>query len=134
MQNFRYYPTPSYLPQQTIDMSIEDLVEKIHRHPDAIEFDEVIEAINSHYDYTPTAFRNGDINNSAGSNEGSCKIFAFALLHKLDEAQTLACFGKYYRQDVLNHPDGSDHANIRNFMQYGWRGIDFDGHTLADKG
>ena len=114
-------------------MSIEDLVEKIHRHPDVVEFDEVIEAINTHYDYTPTAFRNGDVYNTAGSNEGSCKIFAFAQLHKLDETQTLACFGKYYRQDVLNHPDGSDHANIRNFIEYGWRGIDFDGHALADK-
>ena len=82
--------------------------------------------INEFYHYTPTSFSNGlDIDclsNDAGTNEGSCKIFAFAVLNQLDKLQTLNLFGDYY-QDVLNDPNGTSHQNIRNFMQYGWAGI-----------
>jgi hypothetical protein len=49
----------------------------------------------------------------------------------LNEKQTLACFGKYYREDVLRHPENDDHANIRNFMLYGWEGIVFEGEALT---
>ena len=31
----------------------------------------------------------------------------------------------FYHQDVLNDQGGSGHQNIRNFMQYGWEGIQF---------
>jgi len=67
---------------------------------------------------------------SAGSNEGSCKILAFAKMQKLTQEQTLALFGGYYRDDVLKHPNGDDHANIRNFMLCGWAGVSFDGEPL----
>jgi len=63
-------------------------------------------------------------------NEDSCKIFAFGKLHNLDKDQTLACFGKHYREDVLLQPGGSNHANIRNFMEHGWEGIKFEGEAL----
>ena len=62
--------------------------------------------------------------NAAGSNEGSCKIFAFALHQQLTPEQTLNLFGDYY-QDVLNDPNGTSHQNIRNFMHSGWTGIKF---------
>lgn len=114
-------------------MSITDLIEKLNHLPECIEFDEVIAVITDNYHYTPAAFNNGDITNMAGSNEGSCKIFAFAELNDLTEAQTLACFGRYYREDVLQHPEGSDHANIRNFMQHGWKGIHFVNPALSVK-
>lgn len=114
-------------------MSIPHLISKIKSQPDEIEFAEVISAIESHYNYRPTRFRNGDTVNEAGSNEGSCKIFAFAQLNQLSPAETLACFGQYYRDDVLGNPDGSDHANIRNFMQSGWEGIQFDQAALSAK-
>jgi hypothetical protein len=65
-------------------------------------------------------------------NEGSCKIFAFALIHQLSEAQTLTLFGDYYH-DVLNNPEGSGHQNIRNFIRDGWRGICFNGVALTVK-
>ena len=85
--------------------------------------------INESYQYTPTTFTNGlgeqAVTNEAGTNEGSCKIFAFAQLQQLDQQQTLSLFGDYY-QDVLNDPNGTSHQNIRNFMQYGWAGIQFD--------
>jgi hypothetical protein len=69
--------------------------------------------------------------NQAGSNEGSCKIFAFATTEGLSEAETLACFGKYYREDVLQNPQVSDHANIRTFMRHGWKGIRFEQSALV---
>ena len=113
---------------------IEDFIKKIKKHPETIEFDEVIRIIEDGYNYTPTRFINGTKNeavvNEAGTNEGSCKIFSFAKIHKLDAEQTLNCFGTYYRNDVLNHPENDDHANIRTFIKYGWEHIYFDGSAL----
>ena len=115
-------------------MTTDELIKKINTQSNFINFTEVIEAIKTSYSYTPTRFSNGvggnTVINEAGTNEGSCKIFAFAKLNKLDEKQTLACFGKYYREDVLGHPDNDDHANIRNFMLHGWEGIKFEGEAL----
>ena len=105
--------------------------------PDQVEFQDVITTITEHYDYSPAQFSNGAGDdlfiNSAGENEGSCKIFAFAKLHGLSAEETLACFGKYYREDVLQHPDGMDHLNIRTFMKYGWHGIQFEAPPLSLK-
>ncbi|PSW05168.1 HopJ type III effector protein [Photobacterium lipolyticum] len=105
--------------------------------PESVGFDTVIDTINEHYDYQPTAFSNGlgneTLANPAGTNEGSCRIFAFAKRHELSEAETLACFGKFYRIDVLENPSNDDHLNIRNFMKYGWLGIRFAGDALLEK-
>jgi len=114
-------------------MSITQLIDKIKSQPDTVTFHEVIDTIAAHYDYTPARFTNGDAVSEAGTNEGSCKIFAFAQLNGLNEAETLACFGDFYRKDVLENPDGTDHANIRNFMVHGWAGIKFDQPALATK-
>jgi hypothetical protein len=86
--------------------------------------------IDANYQFTPTSFRNSSLKNEANQNNGSCKIFAFGLLNQLTEAQTLACFGDYYRQDVLANPTGEDHQNIRHFMKTGWAGIQFDHDAL----
>lgn len=114
-------------------MAINKLLKKLKTAADAVEFDEVITAITEQYDYTPTTFTNGVVINQAGSNEGSCKIFAFAKINDLSEAQTLACFGRYYRHEVLNNPQGSENANIRQFMQRGWLGIQFEHDALTIK-
>lgn len=118
-------------------MSLTQLLDKIHNHPEQVSFDEVIDCIDEHYHYTATQFSNGLGDNvlvsEAGSNEGSCKIFAFGLLNDLNEAQTLACFGQYYRQDVLANLSGKDHGNIRNFMKYGWSGIHFEQPALIPR-
>ena len=111
-------------------MSLNTFLERLRATPEQIEFADTIAAIEAHHDYTPTAFRNGAVDNAAGQNGGSCKILAFGLLAGLSEAETLACFGRYYSDDVLGHPDGTDHANIRNFMRSGWAGVRFDGETL----
>ncbi|MDD5272876.1 MAG: HopJ type III effector protein [Methylovulum sp.] len=100
-----------------------------------VSFAETIAVIGEHYHYTPTAFSNGlgdgRLVSPAGTNEGSCKIFAFAQIHQLSQQATLNLFGDYYRQDVLNDPDGAGHPNIRLFMQYGWDGIGFEGDALS---
>lgn len=112
-------------------MTLNDLLNRLRASPDAIEFDEVIDFINTHYAYTPTRFTNGEIVNDAGKNEGSCKIFYFGQMHALSEIEVLHLFGKFYRDDVLGNPAGEDHANIRNFILDGWLGINFDGEALS---
>jgi hypothetical protein len=114
-------------------MSVEQLIEKLKNTPEQIEFSEVIALIDEHYEFTPTAFKNGDTHNEVGQNSGSCKLFAFAKLEGFDQAQTLACFGAFYRKDVLDNPTGDNHQNIRNFMKYGWGGIHFEDAALKMK-
>ena len=112
-------------------MSIQALRDQVQGAPDTINFDQVIALINALYQYTPARFTNGAVVNEAGTNEGSCKIFAFAQLNGFSEMETLALFGKFYRDDVLGHPAGEDHANIRNFILDGWLGIQFDSEPLS---
>ncbi len=114
-------------------MNVSELLAQLRTHPKAIEFDQVMATIANHYDYTPTPFTNGQLINEAGTNEGSCKLFAFAQLNALSEQETLALFGRYYRDDVMGNPSGSDHGNIRNFMLSGWKGIRFEGESLTAK-
>jgi hypothetical protein len=116
-------------------MSLPSFIEKIKNNT-AVSFDETIAVIAENYHYQPTEFSNGldehTLVNRAGTNEGSCKIFAFAQINQLDQQQTLSLFGDYYR-DVLNDPQGTGHLNIRSFMQYGWDGIHFKGVPLTAK-
>lgn len=120
-------------------MNTEQFIHRLYDVPESIEFAEVIAFVDDNYEYSPTAFYNGvdeddQLLNEAGSNEGSCKIFALGQLLMLDEEHLLACFGRFYRDDVLANPDGDDHRNIRNFMAYGWGGIHFLGEALRPKG
>lgn len=115
-------------------VEITDLLSKLANGEDIL-FAETMSVIDRHYEYTPAAFHNGTganrITNEAGSNEGSCRIFAFARLHNLSEADTLQLFGEYYRKDVLLNPDRRDHMNIRTFMLSGWAGIEFESEPLT---
>lgn len=105
-------------------------------HHEFVPFAETLALIDSLYSYTPTAFSNGlgndRLENPAGVNEGSCKVFAFARLNSLSKAETLACFGEHCLK-VLEEPQGTDHPNIRLFLRYGWEGIRFDGEPLRPK-
>ncbi len=118
-------------------MTLEDLHLQLQQEPTSIEFADVIALIGELYNYTPTRFSNGKgentVINEAGSNEGSCKIFAFSQLNNFSEEATLACFGAFYRNDVLSNPEGDDHSNIRSFIKYGWAGISFDQQALSPK-
>lgn len=114
-------------------MSIKAFLEKLKQTPESITFPETIAVIEKNYSFTPTAFQNGNTHNAAGTNSGSCKLFAFAQLQNLSQTETLACFGAFYRDEVLGDPEGSNHQNIRNFMIHGWDGIKFEGTALASK-
>ncbi|MFI0546773.1 MAG: HopJ type III effector protein [Brachymonas sp.] len=100
------------------------------------DFAAVLAHIDAHYDFTPTAFDNGQAphaaHNAAGQNSGSCKVFSFAQVEGLDATQTLALFAEHYRA-VLATPQAQDHANIRNFMQHGFAGLRFAGVALVAK-
>ena len=109
------------------------LLSLLKTSPETINFKEVIAYIDENYDFTPTKFTNGNTENEAGENNGSCKVFSFAKLNGLSKEETLALFGDFYRNDVLQNPDGDDHQNIRNFQQFGWDGIAFEGNALTKK-
>ncbi|ALZ76200.1 HopJ type III effector protein [Rheinheimera sp. F8] len=112
---------------------LETFFRQLSSEPDSISFQQTITLIDALYDFTPTAFQNGEQANAAGENNGSCKILAFALLHQLSEPQTLQLFGDFYRLEVLPDVKGTNHANIRNFIRTGWDGVEFHGAPLSGK-
>ena len=112
---------------------IENFLEKLKKSPEIITFPETIAVIEENYNFTPTAFKNGNQYNTSGENSGSCKLFSFAKLQNLSKDETLACFGSYYFEDVLRNPDATDHQNIRNFIKSGWEGIQFEINSLTPK-
>jgi hypothetical protein len=114
-------------------MTLDDFLERLITQPESIEFEQTMQVIEESYDFQPTAFTNDSNINEKGTNEGSCKIFAFAELNNLDNNQTLNCFGKYYREDVLLHPENNDHGNIRQFMKTGLDAIEFENPALTKK-
>lgn len=109
------------------------ILTKLQEDPESIDFKDVITFIDQHYTFVPTKFSNGAITNEANENNGSCKVFSFAKLNHLSQEKTLALFGDFYRKDVLKHPDGTDHQNIRNFIRYGWDSISFEFQALTAK-
>lgn len=114
-------------------MSLNKFLEQINNDKESLDFTDLMSVIEANYNFTPTHFTNGETVNEAGQNDGSCKLFSFAILHQLSEHDTLACFGAYYRDDVLKHPENDDHQNIRNFMQSGWTGVQFESNALSEK-
>jgi len=99
---------------------------------ESLPFKEVIAFIETYYQHQPTAFKNGDLYNEATQNQGSAKVFTFAQLNALSKEDTLSLFAEHY-QAVLQHPDATDHQNIRQFMAHGWSGIAFEGQALVAK-
>ena len=114
-------------------MNLISFIKQLQENPKSITFQDTIQVIEENYEFEPTAFKNGNQFNNVGENNGSCKIVAFAKLQNLSKEATLACFGAYYFEEVLNNPNGTDHQNIRNFVQTGWDGIQFEGEALLPK-
>ena len=113
-------------------MIIQQFKTKLKVSPTEINFSETMQVIEDNYNFTPTAFTNGVIKNNAGENSGSCKLFAFAKLQKLQKEEALFCFGEHYK-NVLEDINGTSHQNIRNFMKTGFEGLSFDGEALILK-
>jgi len=114
-------------------ISIESFLTTVKNSPETITFQQTMTIIDEFYGFHETAFSNGTQQNAKGENSGSCKVFSFAQLHDLNQQQSLALFGDYYRHDVLLHPDAEDHQNIRQFMQHGFAGLDFENQALLKK-
>ena len=114
-------------------MNIEAFKIKLQKTPELIEFSETMSAVEANYNFKPTAFKNGKLENAEGQNSGSCKLFAFAKILELSKEETLACFGQFYFNDVLKDPKGTGHQNIRNFMNTGFEGLSFESEPLKEK-
>ncbi len=114
-------------------MNIQEFKNKLKNNPKEVEFSETMEVIESNYEFTPTAFKNGTLENAEGQNSGSCKLFGFAKAEALTKDETLACFGQYYFEDVLKDPNGTGHQNIRNFMNTSFEGLTFEKEPLTKK-
>ena len=110
---------------ETIPSDCEVFNANVEMDADALTFEEVMELIDTHYESQLLEFKNGDTVNQQGENEGSAKLLSYAALSEMDQATTLKLWGQYYRE-VLNDPNGTSHANIRNFMKYGWDGVPFE--------
>ncbi len=111
-------------------MTLEEFKKKVKDTPTEISFSETMEVIDSNFEFTPTAFTNGVLQNAAGQNSGSCKLFGFAKKQGFTKEQTLACFGDFYFEEVLKDVNGNGHQNIRNFMKTGFEGLSFEEEPL----
>lgn len=114
-------------------MNLEEFKEKVKSAPNEVEFSDTMQVIETYYEFEPTAFTNGKLYNEVGQNSGSCKLFAFSKDQEFTTEETLACFGKFYFDEVLNDPDGTGHQNIRNFMKTSFGELVFNGTPLKKK-
>ncbi len=117
-------------------MKIDTFLDKVKKG-ERVSFKETMAVIEENFIYTPVLFFNGlgeaPVKNPAGTNEGSCKIFALGKRFGLSKDETLSLFGELYFKDVLENPDGTDHSNIRTFLREGWEGIRFESEPLAPR-
>jgi hypothetical protein len=118
---------------ETIPDECEVFNANVEMDADSLKFEDVMDLIDKHYETGLIEFKNGDIVNKQGQNEGSAKLLSYAALSQLDEQTTLKLWGQYYRE-VLKDPNGDSHQNIRNFMKTGWKGEFFgwDGGGCID--
>jgi hypothetical protein len=113
---------------------------------DSLMFEEFIALCDEQYEYGLIEFKNGEVINKPGENDGTAKVLSYAALAGFDKDMTLKVsrmvilwqfvrretifssyilpgtialiqlWGQYYR-DVIATPDGNDHPNIRNFLK-----------------
>ena len=117
-------------------MKIEEFIEQVKKGK-RVSFKETMGVVEENYIYTPVRFFNGigddPVVNPSGTNEGSCKIFALGKRFGLSKEETVSLFGELYWKDVVENPDGADHANIRTFLRDGWEGIRFESEPLEPR-
>jgi hypothetical protein len=117
-------------------MKVEGFIEQVKKGT-RVSFKETMAVVEENYIYTPARFFNGlgekPVENAPGANEGSCKIFALGKLFGLSREETVSLFGELYWKDVVENPDGTDHANIRTFLRDGWEGIRFESEPLEPR-
>lgn len=99
---------------------------------DTFVFETTLKFIDTYFNFTPSAFNNGGVQNSQEQNQGSCKVFSLAQLLELTQQQALSCFGQHYR-DVLATPEVDNHHNLRRVLKDGLADISFDQFPLERK-
>ncbi|CAM1334258.1 HopJ type III effector protein [Tenacibaculum aestuariivivum] len=114
-------------------MTLQEFKNKLRNTPKELCFSDTISIIEDNYSFTPSAFKNGDLENASTQNLGSCKVLSFAVKQQLTKEEALACFAQYYFIDVLENSTGTDHQNIRSFMNTGFEGLVFENETLVEK-
>lgn len=94
------------------------------------QFADTLAFIEENYRFQPTVFKNGNVENNQGQNEGSCKVLALAILEGFTDQEALLAFAEHY-QSVLANPDGSDHQNIRSLQENGLKAVVFERFPLV---
>jgi HopJ type III effector protein len=74
---------------ETIPEECEVFNANVEMEADDLKFEEVIELIDTHYESQLLEFKNGDMLNKQGENEGSSKILSYAALSNMDKETTL---------------------------------------------
>jgi hypothetical protein len=113
-------------------MTLNDLLAAVYADSQTLEFTDVLAAIDAEFEFTPSAFVNGELQNGEHENQGSCKVLCFAHKAGLSEGHALRLFAEHYR-DVKADPNGSSHQNIRQFMKHGWHKVSFEKKPLQKK-
>ena len=107
--------------------------DKIKGGKDKVTLKETLAFIDEHYLYFEVPFKNGPLYSKPNENVGSAKIFSFALMTRMSEAQALSMFGEVY-DAVKATPAGTDHPNIRQFMKTGLKEVLFEsGLAISSK-
>ncbi len=110
-----------------LKMSTSNLLQQLENK--SIKFKDVLSYIDQHYEYRASSFINGNQDNAADQNQGSAKVLSYAKLNNLSKEDTLKLFAEHY-EAVLANPQGTDHQNIRQFMEHGWDKVSFEIEVL----
>ena len=114
-------PGNSLADPRAVPPPAKEFAERIKKGGSVKNFDETLSLIDTHYNYFAVPFTCGDAVNPPNVNTGAAKVFSFGLMTKMSVDETLKLFGEHY-DSVKSNPNGSDHANIRNFIKKGWAG------------
>ena len=74
---------------ETIPSDCEVFNANVEMDAEKLMFEEVIELIDTHYESQLLEFKNGDMLNKQGENEGSAKLLSYAALSEMDKDTTL---------------------------------------------
>lgn len=94
------------------------------------QFADTLAFIAENYAFQASSFKNGEVANNKGQNEGSCKVLALAILENFTNEEALLAFAEHYRS-VLVTPDGNDHQNIRALQKTGLKAVKFEEFPLS---
>ena len=115
---------------------MDDLIGRV-KNGQKVKFAETMAYVQENYHYRQVTFSNGlgkrKLVNQPGENEGSLRIFSLGKLLNLSQKETLALFGELYWRDVIENPDGDDHVNIRNFIEFGWEEVSLSENALTPR-